>query len=226
MNILHLEMSQFFSRVIARVAEDSAYQYRNEKSIKAGLAAMSEWKFDLLITAHVLEDGSAETLLQDLSETPNRDMPVIIITADDSIENREKFFSLGVMDYLQKSDLVPERLKLYFKVINSGGEFLEELKTLKVAVLDDSNVSLHVIRSIFQYYGVNHVQYYNSPRELVASENFDLYIIDMVMPEMTGDEVLLAIKSKNHRCGIIVVSGVSNRLSVAHALALGADDYV
>jgi len=226
MNILHLEMSQFFSRVIGRVAEESGYQYRNEKSIESGMKALSEWKYDLLITAHILEDGDAETLLRGLADTENRDMPVIIITADDSIENREKFFALGVMDYLQKSDLVPERLKLYFKVINSGGEFLEELKTLKVAVLDDSNMSLHVIRSIFQYYGVNHVQYFSSPRELVAAENFDLYIIDMVMPEMTGDEVLMTINEKNHHCGVIVVSGVSNRLSMAHAMALGADDYV
>ncbi len=226
MNILHLEMSQFFSGVISRVAEESGYQYRNEKSIKEGLDALSRWNFELLITAHILEDGDADTLLRTLADTPNRDMPVIIITSDDSFENRERFFALGVMDYLQKSDLVPDRLKLYFKVINSGGEFLEELKTLKVAVLDDSNMSLHVIRSIFQYYGVNHVEYFNSPRDLVNAENFDLYIIDMVMPEMSGDEVLLAINEKNHHCGVIVVSGVSNRLSMAHALALGADDYV
>jgi len=226
MNILHLEMSQFFSGVISRVAEESGYQYRNEKSIEAGLAALSQWDFDLLITAHILEDGEADTFLRTLSETPNRDIPVIIITSDDSIENRERFFALGVMDYLQKSDLVPDRLKLYFQVINSGGEFLEELKTLKVAVLDDSNMSLHVIKSIFQYYGVNHVQYFSSPRELVNAENFDLYIIDMVMPEMTGDEVLMAINEKNHRCGVIVVSAVSNRLSMAHAMALGADDYI
>ncbi|RKX84940.1 MAG: hypothetical protein DRP70_12435 [Spirochaetes bacterium] len=226
MNILHLETSQFFSGVIGRVAEESGYQYRNEKSIEAGMTALSQWKFDLLITANILEDGEAGTLLKTLAETPNRDMPVIIITSDDSIENRERFFALGVMDYLQINDLVPDRLKLYFKVINNGGEFLEELKTLKVAVLDDSNMSLHVIRSIFQYYGVNHVQYFNSPGELVAAENFDLYIIDMVMPELSGDEVLMAINEKNHRCGLIVVSAVSNRLSMAHALALGADDYV
>ena len=91
MNILHLEMSQFFSRVIGRVAEESGYQYRNEKSIQAGMKALSEWKYDLLITAHILEDGDAETLLRGLAGTENKDMPVIIITADDSIENREKF---------------------------------------------------------------------------------------------------------------------------------------
>lgn len=226
MNILHLEMSQFFSRIIGKVAVEAGYQYRNERSIKAGLTALGEWKYDLLITAHALEDGRAENLLQELAETSNRGMPVIVITADDSIENRERFFSLGVMDYFRKSDLIPEKMKLYFEVINNGGEILEELKNLKVAVLDDSNVSHHVIRSIFQYYGVEHTQYFQSPGEMMEAEDFDLYIIDSVMPEMTGDEVLMDIQGREHYGGIIVVSGVSNRLSTAHALALGADDFI
>ena len=226
MNILHLEMSQFFSRIIGKVAVEAGYQYRNERSIEAGLTALGEWKYDLLITAHVLEDGRAENLLREMAETSNRDMPVIVIIADDSIENRERFFSLGVMDYFRKSDLIPEKMKLYFEVINNGGEILEELKNLKVAVLDDSNVSHHVIRSIFQYYGVEHVQYFRSPEELAAAEDFDLYIIDLVMPEMTGDEMLMAIQGREHYGGIIVVSGGSNRLSTAHALALGADDFI
>ncbi len=62
MNILHLEMSQFFSRVIGKVAGEAGYQYRNERSIEAGLAAMNDWTFDLLITGHILEDGRAEDL--------------------------------------------------------------------------------------------------------------------------------------------------------------------
>lgn len=226
MNILHLEMSQFFSRVIEKVAGEAGYQYRNEKSIEAALTALNDWDFDLLITAHILSDGRAEELLRLLSDTRNREMPVIVITADDSIDNRERFFSLGVMDYLQKSDLVPQKLRLYFEVISRGGEILDELKGLKVAVLDDSNVSLHVIRSIFQYYGVNHAEYFNSPKEMLSAGDFDLYIIDLVMPEMTGDEVLLALQGREHHGGVIVVSGVSNRLSMAHSLALGADDFV
>lgn len=226
MNILHLEKSRFFSRVIGKVAAEAGYQYRNEGSIEAGLAALDKWKYDLLITAHVLEDGRAENLLREISETTNQDMPVIVITDDDSIENRERFFSLGVMDYLRKSDLIPGKLKLFFEVIDNGDEILEELKNLKVAVLDDSNASHHVIRSIFQYYGVEHVQYFQSPEELAAAEDFDLYIIDLVMPETTVDEVLPAIQGREHFGGIIMISDISNRLTMAHALAIGADDSI
>lgn len=226
MRILHLEMSQFFSRLIEKVATANGHEYRNERSVESGLAALEDWDFDLLITSHILEDGRAEAFLEALMETRHSELPVIVITADDSIETRERFFGFGVMDYLKKADLVPQKLALYFHVIAAGSEILEELKGFKIAVLDDSNVSLHVIRRIFNYYEINHAEYFSSPRTMLDSGRYDLYIIDMVMPEMTGEQVLLEIKARGGRSGIIMVSGVTNRLVMAHALELGADDYI
>lgn len=226
MNILHLEMSQFFSRVIDKVAGEYGYKYRNERSIEAGLAALDNWEFDLIITAHILEDGRADVLLRHLAETVHKNMPVIVITSDNSLEMKEYFFNLGVMDYLLKSEIIPKRLALYFNVIDRGGEILEELRNLRVAVLDDSNVSLQVVKSIFQYYGVEHIDYFTSPKDMLDSGDYDLYIIDLVMPDMTGDQVLMALRTRTHEGGIIVVSGISNRLTMSHALDLGADDYI
>lgn len=226
MNILNLEMSRFFSHVIAKAAGEAGFQYRNERSIEAGLTALKEWDFDLLITANILSDGGAQEFLSLISETGFRDIPVIVVTADDSPENRERFFSLGVMDFLHKSDLVPQKLKLYFDMISRGGEILDELKGFKVAVLDDCNVSLHVIRGIFKYFGVNHVEYFDSPEDMLSAGNFDLYIIDLVISDMTGDEVLLTIKKREHYGGVLFVTGVSNQLSMAQVLSSGADDYI
>jgi len=219
-------MSSFFSRVIGKVAAEEGHEYHNERSIEAALATMENRRFDLVITAHILEDGRAETFMRRIEGSRHQATPVIVITADDNLGNRERFFTLGVMDYLKKSDVVPATLRRYFHVIGKGGEVLEELKGLKVAVLDDSKVSLHVIRSIFNFYDVNHVTYFASPKEMLDAGDFDLYIIDLVMPEMTGDEVLLTLRQRPRQGGIIVVSGVSNRLSMAHALTLGADDFI
>ena len=226
MNILHLEMSQFFSRVIEKVAVETGHQYRNERGIQAGLEALNGWDFDLLITSHVLDDGRAEELLAKIVETRHAEIPVIVITSDDTIEARERLFSLGVVDYLHKSDIVPQKLAIYFRLIASGGEILEELRGFRIAVLDDSNLSLHVIRRIFNYYNVTHVEYFSSPRAMLDSGHFDLYILDMVMPEMTGEQVLLELKGRDGRSGVVMVSGITNRLVLANSLELGADDYI
>ena len=220
-------MSRFFSRVIQSVAVSECFEYRNERSIEDGIAALGEWDFDLIITAHILADGRAEDFLRKLAESKkHKDLPVIVVSSDDSIEYRETFFRLGVVDYLQKSDLVPEKISQYFKIIARNSELLEELQNFKIAVLDDSNFSLTVIRNLFRYYGLQNTSYFNSPRAMLDSGEYDLYIIDMVMPEMSGDELILAIRKLGNSRGIIVVSGVSNRLSIAHALTVGADDFV
>ena len=226
MNILHLEMSRFFSSVIEKVAASEGYHYRNERSIDAGLAALDEWDFDMIITAHILEDGRAESFMRKLSATRHKDIPVIVVSSDDSTKYREIFFELGVVDYLQKSDLVPKKILLYFKSIARGDELLEELKNLRIAVLDDSRFSLNITRSLFRYYGVENSSYFKNPREMLAAGDFDLYIIDVVMPEMSGDEVILAIRESRAPRGIIVVSSLSNRLSMAHTLTIGADDFI
>lgn len=227
MNILHLEMSRFFSKVIQGVAVSEGFEYRNEQSIDNGIAALDELQFDLIITAHILKDGQAEDFLRKIAELKkHKDLPVIIVSSDDSIEYRETFFRLGVVDYLLKSDLVPEKISQYFKIIARNSELLEELKNFKIAVLDDSNFSLTVIKNLFHFYGLGNTSYFNSPRAMLNSGDYDLYIIDMVMPEMSGDELILAIRNMGSSRGIIVVSGVSNRLSIAHALTVGADDFV
>ena len=226
MRVLHLEMSQFFSSVIEKVLASNGIEYMNARSVVAGLEALKEYEFDMLITSHILEDGRAEHFLEALAETGHRDLPVIVITSDDSMDTRERLFGMGVMDYLNKNEVVPAKVETYIRLISSGGQILEELKGFRVAVLDDSNVSLHVIRTIFNYYEVNHAEYFNSPRDMLDAGQFDLYIIDMVLPEMSGEQVLLEIKERNSRSGVIVVSGVLNRLTMAHTLELGADDYI
>ena len=226
MRVLHLEMSQFFSSVIEKVLTSNGIEYLNARSVEAGLAALGEYRFDMIITSHILEDGRGEHFLEAIAETGKRDIPVVVITSDDSLETRERLFSLGVMDFLNKSEVVPSKVETYVRIINAGSQILEELKEFRVAVLDDSNVSLHVIRSIFNYYEVNHAEYFNSPRAMLEAGHFDLYIIDMVLPEMSGEQVLLEIKERNSRSGVIVVSGVLNRLTMAHTPELGADDYI
>ena len=219
-------MSQFFSRVIENAARSEGYGYANVTSIAQAMAALDAGGVDLIITARILEDGNSETMLTSLMQGPHRNVPIIVVTSDDSLENRERFFSLGVMDYLLKSDLVPGKLTQYFSLIGRGGELLDALRNMRVAVLDDSSMSLRVVRSIFHSHGVKQCQYFQESEEMFKAGDFDLYIIDLVMPKRSGEEVLLQVRTMNPRSGIIMVSASSNRVSLAHTLVLGADDYV
>ena len=61
---------------------------------------------------------------------------------------------------------------------------------------------------------------------LLDTQNFDLVILDLNMPDVSGHDVLRHIKENDYRSTVIVVSGETSFEAVSQALKLGAYDYL
>ncbi len=64
--------------------------------------------------------------------------------------------------------------------------------------------------------------------ELLRTRPFDLLLLDIMMPEMNGYEVLAAIKSDPalRHIPVIVISAINDTESVVRCIELGAEDYL
>ena len=64
--------------------------------------------------------------------------------------------------------------------------------------------------------------------ELVVGETFDLILLDLIMPEMSGFEVLRRLKAAEHTSHIpvIVISALDELDSVVRCIEAGAEDYL
>lgn len=60
----------------------------------------------------------------------------------------------------------------------------------------------------------------------LEKEQFDLVILDLMLPGITGEEVLERIKEKNIDTTVIAVSAKDDSKSKIHMLRGGADDYI
>jgi DNA-binding NtrC family response regulator len=62
--------------------------------------------------------------------------------------------------------------------------------------------------------------------EIIEENNIDIIITDLMMPEISGIDILKAIKKKNLRTEVIVVTGQGSIDSAVEAMRLGARDYI
>ncbi len=63
-------------------------------------------------------------------------------------------------------------------------------------------------------------------QDLLAGQQFDVLIADIAMPELSGLELLVHAKRYSPGCKGILITGRSNRETLAQALMLGAYEYI
>ncbi len=105
------------------------------------------------------------------------------------------------------------------------------LQEASVLVVDDSRMMrLALIRALngLGFRNITEAANGRQALELALARPFDLMLLDMEMPEMTGMEVLNAMKDKPELSGlpVIVVSGAEQVENAVQCIELGAEDFL
>ncbi|MBW2092668.1 MAG: response regulator [Deltaproteobacteria bacterium] len=100
--------------------------------------------------------------------------------------------------------------------------------TEKVLLVDDEEDFLEALAERMQLRGMD-VSTTTSAREalkMTEKESYDAIVLDLMMPEMDGLEVLKVIKAKNPELQIILLTGHATVEKGIAAMKLGAMDFI
>ncbi len=105
------------------------------------------------------------------------------------------------------------------------------LEQARLLVVDDSKMMRMGIPRSLRQIGVQQIEEAANGRqalERLQNENFDLMLLDVEMPEMTGLEVLAQMQQNPRLKGfpVIVISGGQDIEDVVRCIEMGADDYL
>ncbi len=226
-NVLHLERSSFFAKIVRKIVESQGFSYLHAKGAKEAYSILEKEDISLIISGTELDDVSGSGFIEELAKSKYSSVPVIVFTSKESLQLRERMFSLGIADYILKEDITANRLQLYFEALIGQSRLLDQLRSIPIAVLDDSKLGLNVIKNIFTLNKIKNVDYFTDPAGMLDKiGKYSIFFVDMVLPGISGEEVILKIREKSKESIIIVVSGISNTKFVSHALMYGADDYI
>ncbi|MFQ3673757.1 MAG: response regulator [Aggregatilineales bacterium] len=102
--------------------------------------------------------------------------------------------------------------------------------TPKVLIVDDNRTTVEMLKRLFEFNQFTALMAYSGREALTIarSEQPDLIILDVMMPEMNGFEVLQALRQDPSTEGIptIFLTAKDSPADVEHGIQLGADDYI
>ncbi|OOM10384.1 response regulator transcription factor [Clostridium saccharobutylicum] len=101
------------------------------------------------------------------------------------------------------------------------------LEEKRVLIVDDENKIVEVIKSYLEKEGAVVFEAYdgNQALEIFERINPDLIVLDLMLPDMTGEEICNIVRKKS-RVPIIMLTAKIDEKSIISGLHIGADDYI
>jgi adenylate cyclase len=114
---------------------------------------------------------------------------------------------------------------------NGDPGMLEETGGANILVVDDHEDNRYTLMMMLEVDGHERIQTASSGQEALArlaNERFDVVLLDMMMPDLNGDEVLRRIKGNpdSRETGVVMISADTDAANISRCIELGADDYL
>ncbi len=164
--------------------------------------------------------------IEKVNKKSNGAIPIVVLTENDNPWFRQDYIDMSYVYFIQFSDC-GTTLKRNFETLLTEIEYRDQMRKLKFAVLDDDKLQLHALYRLFEKHGIRNVNYFNHPDEFEESdEEYDIYLVDLIMPGKSGEEVIFETHKKYPDAMVLAVSSLEKTDVIARVLSLGANDYI
>jgi len=101
------------------------------------------------------------------------------------------------------------------------------MENKKVLIVEDEESVARVLKDKLKNNGVEAEYVLNAKDglEKILKENFDLIILDLILPEMDGFQFMEELRKRNILVPVVVTSNLSSEEEISKAKNLGAKEY-
>lgn len=220
-------------------------------AVSTGREALNELRkqrYDCMVLDLMLDDMNGFELLDQIRDDEElNDLPIIIYTGKDLDSKEETRLRKYAESIIIKDVRSPERLldetTLFLHRVEANlpedkRKILQKLHNKeelfdgkKILLVDDDIRNVFALSSVLEGYQME-VKFAENGREalemLVEQEDFDLVLMDMMMPEMDGYEAMRRIRQmpQYHKLPIIALTAKAMKEDRAKCIEAGASDYM
>jgi len=215
----------------------------NAKTGKEVLKFLGEHKFDLILLDLVLPEISGMEILREIKKSGNydKDLKVVIFSNLKEPETQNEALENGADGFIGKMEYTPSELVIEIqRLINQYAEQKKNKIRIvndspvkkngkKILLIEDEAIFLEMFGKKLEDDGYEVVKASNGAWGVkeALDGNYDLIITDMVMPAMTGEEIISKLKEnqKTSNIPIIALSASIPDEQIEVVKALGVADF-
>jgi len=235
--ILIVDQRDDFRKMILRELQEHNYTVLEASTAEAALEMVTREVPDLITLETDLPDRDGFSLCKTLSEpeyakyyaqSPTGHLPVIFITENDTLEERQKGFEVGAADFLAKPFYRGDVLKAVNNIVRPN----KRLIGLTALVVDDSQMARRISAEPLRREGLTVFECTDGDDAFGFMEKMhlkiDIVITDLRMPKMGGDTLCLKLRRDLGLTDlpIIFLTAISDHKLLLEMFKVGATDYL
>lgn len=176
---------------------------------------------DVVITDLVLSDGSAMDLLTKTELTTRESSPrIVVVGTDYTVADKEQLLEKGASEVIDQSSL-QDRISEVLSELVADGRWT-------ILAVDDDEMVLELISDVLELEDFNVIAADGGLRatELLEVNHVDAIVSDILMPGMSGLELLEVVREKYPSIPLVLVSGHPGKYRPEEVLLSGAAAYI
>lgn len=225
--------------VLASTLRGEGFEVYSAGDGERGLALIQQTRPELVILDAFLPKLDGVTICSILRADPTFNGCRIILTTafDTAILESAELSQLGLVQSFRAADMLvqkpfsPQQMKEHVQRVlqkENGMAQIFPTSTERILLADDDRLNLKLLQVTLEEAGFDVVTTASGGAAIQEFQRArpDLVMVDVIMPDMSGLEVLSAIRAKDPSLAIIIMTGRGNEEMAVEAMKLGASDYL
>lgn len=241
--IIIVEDDPMISEIYQKKFSESGFEVMAADSGEKVLSVVKTEKVDVVLLDLILPKMNGFDVIKGIRSGGNRDVKIIVFSNLNQEEDRAKATELGANGFIMKSEHTPTNLvkevekmisqldekKKNEEKMNGNGSKQETNGKKKILLIEDEQVFLDMFGEKLRQDGFEVMCADNGAWGMkeALKGNYDLFIIDMVMPAMTGEEIIakLKLEDSTKNIPIIVFSASVDDEMRKKVMEMGANEF-
>ena len=222
MEVLIVEDSKFISNIVKKELLAEGHKVDQAFTLAMADEFLQQKRYDLIILDLHLPDGEGIDLLVDMKFAT--DSKIIVLTSDADAMVRNELFNYGILDYIIKDENLTYSIYEIIRLMRT----LQKRANSKILLIDDSKFVCKQVGKLLNVrgYKVDFAHTAQEGLECLEQEKYELCILDLVLPDMEGIELLMKIRQNRayEFMPILILSGYITPELTREVLKHGAND--